>query len=289
MNLYQIKQDFNSEEECHDYLISLRWPEGVNCTSCKSTQVYRRNGSNRFKCRSCNKSFSVTAGTIFHSSKLPLLKWFLAISQILAAKKGISSLQLARTIDVHKNTAWYMQERLRSAMSEDIFMSGVVESDETYIGGALANMKPAQIKKRNPFKSGMGHKLPVLGLYERQSKRVNLISLGHASGKSIKPQLYKLVDKTTKLVTDGFGAYAKLDEYYDKHVITNNSKGIRRIGDYHLNHIEGFFSTIKRAIFGQYHILSARHLQGYMNEIAFKKNYSFEESFELLLRRGLCH
>lgn len=288
MNLYQIKLNFNTELECHDYLVSLRWPDGAVCTYCFTKSVYRRNGSSRFKCRDCNHSFSVTTGTIFHATRLPLLKWFLAISQILAAKKGISSLQLARTIDVNKNTAWYMQQRLRLAMAEDIFMTGIVESDETYIGGALGNMKPDQVKKRNPFKSGMGHKAPVLGLFERESKKVNLIALGHANGKAIKPQLYKFVDKATCLVTDGFGGYARLDKHYKKHIITNNSKRIRRIGEYHLNNIEGFFSTIKRAIFGQYHILTKKHLQGYLNEIAFKKNNSFEDSFELLLKRGVC-
>lgn len=286
MNLYQIKQEFNTEKECHDYLISLRWPDGAVCTCCSSKRVYRRNGSNRFKCRDCNHSFSVTVGTVFHASRLPLSKWFLAISQILAAKKGISSLQLARTIDVNKNTAWYMQQRLREAMSEDVFMSGIIEADETYIGGALGNMKPEQVEIRNPFKSGMGHKSPVLGMYERKSKKVNLVTLGHANGETIKPQLLKLIDKSSELVTDGFGGYQGLDKYYKKHVKTNNSKKIRRIGDYHLNNIEGFFSTIKRAIFGQYHVLSKTHLQGYLDEIAFKKNYPFEMSFDLLLKRS---
>lgn len=146
MNLFDVYKNFQNEKDCHNYLIDLRWPDGIKCVYCQGNQIYRRSYGNGLKCRSCNKSFTVTVRTIFHASKLPLSKWFLAIAQILAAKKGISSLQLSRTIDVNKNTAWYMQQGIRSAMKTDVILSGIVEVDETYIGGALGNMS----QKKSP-------------------------------------------------------------------------------------------------------------------------------------------
>ncbi len=140
MNLFDVYKNFQNEKDCHNYLIGLRWPDGIKCVYCQGNEIYRRSYGNGLKCRTCNKSFTVTVGTIFHASKLPLSKWFLAIAQILAAKKGISSLQLSRTIDVNKNTAWYMQQRIRTAMKTDVILSGIIEVDETYIGGALGNM-----------------------------------------------------------------------------------------------------------------------------------------------------
>lgn len=283
MNIHEIYSTFKSERDCHDFLIKIRWPEQVVCPHCKSTSVYRRKYELGFKCNECNSSFSVTAGTMFHSSKLPLSKWFLAISVILSAKKGISSLQLARTVNVNKNTAWYIQSRIREAMQTDVLLSGIVEADETFIGGALGNMKPEKKQIRNPYKSGMGHKFPVLGMYERGTKKVRLDVINHACGDTIKPIMKSSISKDSEIITDGFGGYYGLDKHFKKHTKMNHQKGIRKVGIYDLSHIEGFFSTIKRAIIGQYHKLSSQHLQSYMDEIAFKKNHTHSISFNLLL------
>jgi transposase-like protein len=223
---------------------------------------------------------------MFHSTKLPLSKWFLAISVILSAKKGISSLQLARTIDVNKNTAWYMQKRIRESMKTDILLDGIIETDETYIGGALGNMKLTEKKRRNPYKSGMGHKTPVLGMYERITGKVRLDTIFHADGQTIKPIMKAKISKQSEIITDGFGGYFGLDKYFQKQTKMNHSKNIRKVGEYNLSHIEGFFSTIKRAIIGQYHSLSEKHLQSYMDEITFKKNNSPEHIFEVMLLKA---
>lgn len=286
MNLFDVYKTFRSEKDCHNYLIGLRWPEGIKCVYCQGDQIYRRSYGNGLKCRSCNNSFSVTVGTIFHASRLPLSKWFLAIAQILAAKKGISSLQLARTINVNKNTAWYMQQRIRLAMSSDVLLSGIVEVDETYIGGALGNMSRKKKLKRNPYKSGMIHKVPVLGMVERFSGSVNLKVINHADGLTIKPLLKQQISPESTLVTDGFGGYAGLDKHFNKHVKMNYEKGKRKEGIYNLSRINGFFTTIKRAVIGQYHRLTITHMQSYMDEIAFKKNTPTETAFNLLLSKA---
>ena len=286
MDLFAVYKTFQTEKDCHEYLIRIRWPKGIECPYCKSSSVYRRSYGNGLKCRTCNRSSSVTVGTIFHSSKLPLSKWFLAIAQILAAKKGISSLQLCRTIGVNKNTAWYMQYRIRKAMKLDVLLRGIVEVDETFIGGALGNMPKKQKQKRNPHKNGMMHKVPVLAMLERSSSKVSLDVLKHADGQNIKPILRKKITQDSELVTDGFGGYAGIDTYFSKHVKMNHKKGKRKEGIYNMSKVEGFFSIIKRAIIGQYHRISIKHLQSYMDEIAFKKNHSSQDVFNLLLAKA---
>lgn len=272
MDLFEIYSRFKTERDCHSYLIEMRWPDGIKCVYCSSTNVYRRSYGNGLKCGRCNKSFTATVGTIFHATKLPLMKWLLGVSQILAAKKGISSLQLARTLDVNKNTAWYMQQRIRKCMKSDVLLKGIVEADETYVGGSLGNMTKAKKEQKKPHKTGMSHKQAVLGMIERTSGSIVLRKLPHSNGENIKPILKQTISAESELVTDGFGAYSGMDKHFSNHIKMNHEKGKRSQGDYHLNNIEGFFTTIKRAIIGQYHKITNPHLQDYLDEIAFKKN-----------------
>jgi transposase-like protein len=133
----------------------------------------------------------------------------------------------------------------------------------------------------------MEHKTPVLGMLQRQGKIVVKV-LDKAWGKEIKPIMKKVIDKDSELVTDGFGAYKDLGEYFNKHVILNHSKQIRRIGRFHTNSIEGFWSILKRAIIGQYHKITPEHLQEYLNEIAFKYNHRNNEyAYEVLINNCL--
>ena len=285
MDLYKIYESFKTNSDCHLYLASIRWLQGVLCVYCQSQKVYLRHGGCGYKCSACNKSFTVTTGTVIHSTKLPLLKWFLAIAQILSAKKGISSLQLARTIGVNRNTAWYMQYRIRRAMKTDVLLKGIVEVDETYIGGALGNMHKGKKQKRNPYRSGMVHKLPVLGMIERESGTTILKVIPHADGAHIKPILKRQIAPESELVTDGFGGYAGLHQHFSKHIKMNHEKRKRTQGEYNLSRIEGFFTIIKRAIIGQYHRLGINHLQSYMDEITFKQNKTAGNDFNILLNR----
>lgn len=285
MDLMEIYKTFDNESDCHRYLASIRWPERPKCVYCENEKVYSRSGDKGYKCSCCNKSFTVTTGTLLHSSKLPLLKWFIAIAQILAAKKGISSLQLSRTITVNKNTAWYMQYRIRRAMKTDVLLKGLVEVDETYVGGALENMHKDQKQLRNPYRSGMVHKVPVLGMVERASGKTILQVIPHADGLHIKPILKQRISQRSELITDGFGGYAGLDKHFNKHIKLNHSKRQRSHEHYNLSRIEGFFTLIKRAVFGQYHRLNKNHLQSYMDEITFKKNVAPSEAFNTLLNR----
>lgn len=127
MNLFELLSTFKSEADFHVFLTKRRWSNGVRCSFCQSNHISNRKSSNRYKCHDCNRSFSVTSGTIMHATKLPLSKWFLAISIIANAKKGLSSLQLSRDLGVNKNTAWYLQMRIRTAMEDDPTLGGLLE------------------------------------------------------------------------------------------------------------------------------------------------------------------
>ena len=145
MNIIQIINKFSTQESCIEYLENKRWGGVPVCPYCEYTNNYKAKDRHRHHCNSCRKSFSVTIGTIFHDTRLPLQKWFLAIALILNAKKGISSRQLARDLELPVKTAWSLSHRIRKAMKEDKgLLSGIVEMDETYIGG-----KPRKKGKKN--------------------------------------------------------------------------------------------------------------------------------------------
>ena len=271
----------------------LRWQNGPECLYCKSKQGSQRKGTYRHQCNNCNSSYSVLVGTIFEDTKLPLFKWFLAISLMLNAKKGLSALQLGRDIGVNRKTAWYLQMRIRKAMQEggdnDLF-KGIVEIDETYIGGAQRNhskQRRQTIRESGLNFTGMQHKQAVIGLLERAG-RIKLEVLEKAHGKTIKPIIEQTVSKDASLVTDGFGGYAGLNKQYKEHQVLNKEKEEYVRGDYHTNTLEGFWTLLKRGIYGQYHKVSIKHLQSCLNEFTFKYNHRDNKStFDLLLHRSL--
>jgi len=293
MNLLEVITRFPDQETCIDHLETLRWQKKPQCPYCKSEHSSKRVGTQRYQCNSCNSAYSVLVGTIFESTKLELPKWFLAISLILNAKKGLSSRQLSRDLGINRNTAWYLQMRIRKAMQEgddqDLF-KGIVEIDETYIGGAQRNHSKHKRRVRRESGlnfTGMQHKQAVVGLLEREG-RIKLQVVAKAHGKSIKPIIEQTVSKEASLVTDGFGGYAGLDKTYKEHQVLNKEKEEYVRGEYHTNTLEGFWTLLKRGIYGQYHKVSIRHLQSYLNEFTFKYNHRDNKSnFDLLLSRSL--
>lgn len=278
MEIIKITQEFDNEAKCYRYLEKIRWNNHPICPYCHHDKASKRKNEFRYKCLKCNRSFSVLVGTILEATKLPIIKWLMAVGLILNAKKGISSLQLSRDLGINKNTAWYLQKRIRWAMGEDdTFLQGLIEADESYIGGSLVNKHEKLKEERQYFRAGMEHKTPVLGMLERKGKIIVRV-LDKAWGKEIKPLMKRKIDPNSEIVTDGFGGYKDLGLHFDKHVILNHSKKVRRIEDYHTNTIEGFWSMFKRAIVGQYHKITSKHLQEYINEMVFKYNYRNDQT-----------
>src|SRR6266446_8942991 len=171
MDLMKLIVKFDTDEKCRMALEKLRWPEGVRCVRCGSEKISRNYKRNQFECTPCGYHFSVTAGTIFHDSHLPLRKWFIATLLICESKKGVSALQLKRTLGVAYKTAWYLCHRIREAVKDAdcTLLSGVCEVDETYVGGKPKNMHKAKLAKLKKGKLGNNyeHKTMVLGAIQR--------------------------------------------------------------------------------------------------------------------------
>lgn len=288
MNLVEIIKKYPTQKDCIDYLEKIKWANNPSCPYCKSTKSHANSKESRYYCHNCKTSYSVTVGTIFHDSRLPLQKWFLAISLVLNAKKGISSRQLARDIDVHRNTAWSMQMRIRKAMNETpILLSGIVEMDETYVGG-----KPRKSNQDSdndtPNKRGRGtKKTSIVGLIQRGgavvAKKQNKLKF-----KDLKRIAKDNISfKDTILMTDDYRGYIPFKSLID-HQTVNHSKKEYVKGNIYTNTIEGFWSLLKRGITGQYHHLSDKWLDNYIVEFCFKyNNRNNKNTFNKLLINAL--
>src|SRR4051812_46842193 len=174
-NLPDLIERFGSEDKCRAYLEALRWPDGVECPRCEGPPISRIPKRNQFDCDSCRYQFSVTAGTLFHDSHLPLWKWFLAVYLIGESKKGMSAKQLQRMLDVSYKTAWYLAHRIRDAMGDDDqpLLRGIIEADETYVGGKLQGRFRS---RREAARGRMSNKAVVVGAVERGGEvRVRVI------------------------------------------------------------------------------------------------------------------
>src|SRR5437763_13067273 len=171
MDLMTLFEQFGNDEKCRMYLEKLRWPYGVQCTRCGSEKISRIYKRNQFACDSCKLHFSVTSGTIFHDSHLPLMKWFAAIYLLSESKKGMSANQLKRTLKVAYKTAWYLCHRIREAVkdAESSLLKGICEVDETYVGGKAKNMHKDVRARKIHGRGGVG-KAMVLGAIERGGK-----------------------------------------------------------------------------------------------------------------------
>lgn len=293
MNLIETINKFPDQGTCIKYLEGLRWQEGPICPYCGGKRSSKRTATYRHQCHECNSSYSVLVGTIFEDTNLPLPKWFLAISLILNAKKGLSARQLARDLGINRKTGWYLQMRIRKAMQEDQdkdLFNGIVEIDETYLGGAMRNhsKKKRDERRDNGLQvTGMEHKQPVIGLLERGGK-IKLQVIEKANSVNIKPIIAETVSAEADVVTDGFGAYRGLNKLHKEHHVLNKEKEEYVKGQYHTNTLEGFWTLLKRGIYGQYHSVSSTYLQAYLNEFTFKYNNRANKSnFALLIQRSL--
>lgn len=240
----------------------------------------------RYHCNSCNISFSVTVGTIFHKTKLDLQKWFLAISIVLNARKGISARQLARDIGVTKDTAWFMLMRVRKAMMEyGDLLEGIIEADETYVGGKNKNKHNSDKTKGGQGRSTKD-KTPVFGILERKGK-VRAQKVRNVQSKTLQSIINRSVQVGSTIMTDEWGSYHGLSKKY-KHFVVNHGTGQYVNGTAHTNSIENFWSLLKRGIMGQYHHVTEKHLNSYINEFCFRYNKRDDEDiFETLVLKAV--
>jgi transposase-like protein len=263
MNFQEFKKKYPSKQKIIEHFISIRYKDGLACNHCGAVEeVYpMKDTPKKFICHACNNTFSVFKDTIFENSSTDLKKWFYAIHLFLNGKKGISALQLQREIGTTYKTAWRMLRQIRLAMgnkkkkgdkkdddNDDDFMQTIIEIDETYIGGKAENK---HISERVAAK-GIFKKMIVLGMLER-GEEVRAFVLDDAKRDTIMAKIHENVKKGSKIMTDEHKAYYWLYSQY-KHQVVNHSKGeYKKGGDAHTNSIEGFWSTLKRGVYGIYH------------------------------------
>ncbi|HTN15573.1 MAG TPA: IS1595 family transposase [Sphingomonadaceae bacterium] len=302
MSIYEPR--FTDEDAAREHLEALHWPNGPVCPHCKSDKATRlpaqrgrptkahpegavRNGV--VQCNACRKQFTVTVGTVFESSKVPLHKWLLCNHLLCASKKGMSAHQIARMVGVSYKTAWFMMHRIREAMrdTDNEPMGGygkTIEADETYVGGKETNK---HANKRVAGRQGGGGKQPVFSLVERGG-RVRSFHVPKVTAVNLRHVLVTNADRGSWLMTDEHAAYKTVGKEYVGHGVVKHSLGeYGRATYFHTNTIENFFSILKRGIVGVYHHVSEAHLKRYVTEFDFRYNTrklnDFERSDEALV------
>lgn len=300
-SVIEIMDYFKTESKCAELLELQRWNGNVVCPHCAKDGIVSGNPyiTNRgYKCseKTCYRKFSVTVGTVMENSKIPLRKWFAGIYLATAHKKGISSYQLSRDIGITQKSAWFMLGRIREMMKDvnSSVLNGMVEADETYIGGKRANKH--KHKREKIEGTGTVTQQPIMGMIQRQefeiiqrphklnpnktveekiiSKQsivVNMV-ISEAKGAIMKPLLKQAISPNAIFMTDGFGGYYDLQAFFKQHEIINHSQDEFVRGKFHTNSIEGYWSLLKRGIIGIYHQVSPKHLHRYCNEFTYRYN-----------------
>ncbi|MCH9033491.1 MAG: IS1595 family transposase [Planctomycetes bacterium] len=264
-----------TEDQARQHLESLRWPNGAICVHCGSEDVCKLDGKATrpgvYKCRErgCRRQFTVTVGTIFERSHIPLNKWVMAFCLVCSSKKGISALQLQRMLDLGSyKSAWHMAHRIRHAMQNEPLRTllgesgGIVEADETWIGP----------RKRGGGYNWIENKTAVMALVERNGKMRTRV-IGRVTKDNLRTALDDIVDKSATLHTDELQAYKKLGPAFKKHETVCHSKGEYARGDVHCNSAESFFALLKRGIHGTFHAVGKQHLGRYADEFSFRWNH----------------
>jgi len=262
---------FTDESVCREYMEKIYFPLGKPvCPFCQySEKIWRIEGGKRYKCKQCLKKFSITVGTIYENSNIPLSTWFGAMYLITSHKKGISSIQLGKDLGVTQKTAWFMLHRIREMLKDKSpdRLKNTIEVDESFIGGKEKNKHKS---KRTETTGRVNIKTPVLGIIEREGK-VHVQKLQSVSIDEMYPIIENRIEKGAQVVTDELPAYQRLEMKFN-HFVINHSEGVYAKGKIHTNTIEGFWSHLKRGIIGIYHQVSYKHLNKYCGEFAFRYN-----------------
>jgi len=267
---------FKDEALAREWLEAELWPNGPVCPHCgvvhRATKVQgKSHRPGLYMCNECRKQFTVTVGTVFERSHIPLNKWLLAVFLLSASKKGISTHQLHRMLGLSYKSAWFMSHRIREAMRDGSLrpmgssggVFGNVEADETFIG-----REPGMEKKRG----GYAHKMKVLSLVDREAKQVRSVVINDLTAATIMPILEENIAREATIMTDEAGQYGSAGDKFIDHQTVNHGQEEYVRGDVHTNTVEGYFSIFKRGMKGIYQHCGKQHLHRYLAEFDFRYN-----------------
>lgn len=276
INLATLAPYFSDEHKAHEFVESLMWADGPVCPHCGSAErAYRLQGKTArpglWKCGDCRKQFTVKIGTIFEDSHIPLTKWLLAIYLMCSSKKGISANQLSRSLSISYKSAWHLCHRVRLAMTKEPLLSklgaggGIVEMDETYVGG----------KKKNNFHrnrtKAAGKKTIVMTLIDRDGE-ARTFKVPNTKKGTLQGIAIPNVDGTAHIITDENVSYEGIEKHFGSHHTVNHSETFVRGIIFHTNFAESYHSLLKRSIIGTHHHISEKHMSRYLREREFHWN-----------------
>ena len=271
-SLIQVLDHFKSEEVCKAYLIEQRWNGKITCPHCGCEKIYTTNRGYTCAEKTCTKKFTVTTGTVMENTKIPYRLWLATIYLATAHKKGISSHQLSRDLNITQKTAWFLLHRVREmfAVNEPELLTGTVEIDETFVGGKNKN-RHASKKVKNSQGRSHEDKTSVIGLVQRGGNVMTFVT-NDVDSVTLHTITTSNVHADATIVTDAYRAYNGLNKFYNHVTVKHTENDYRTTGLDHTNTIEGFWSLLKRGIIGIYHQVSPKHLHRYCNEFGFRYN-----------------